>query len=140
MGDPYFRTRDTPFSNIHAITMNGAFNNLLTTALGTLTSQAIDAAPARRVGLNYNVSAVTGTLDLTVTLEASFGDDQPFHTINGEAGNTAEASIEHTSVTVGRRQVWWDVTAPVIRFKVTTANLGVGEAISFRDLRAWTQS
>lgn len=134
------RTRPTPFSNIHAITMNGNFNNILSTALGTLTSQAIDAAQARRVGLNYNVSGVTGTLDLTVSLEASFGDGEPFHTVNGEAGNTAVASIEHTSVDIGLRQAWWDVTSPVIRFKVTTANLAAGEAISFNGLRAWTQS
>ena len=134
------RVEESPFNMIHPITMNGAFNNTLTTALGTITSNAIDASQAHRVGFNYNVSAVTGTLDLTVSLEAATQPGGPFHTVNGEAGNTAVSEIENTSVSVGRRQTWWEVTAPIVRFKVTTANLGAGEAVSFRDLRAWTQS
>lgn len=141
MTRPEFTARPIPVGETLAPLFNGAFNNLLTTALGTLTSDSLNTRDARRIGFFYNISATAGgAVDVTYTLQCSWDDGQAFYNHSGKGSVSAEGSKTEVDVGVGRRYIWWEIAAPIARIRVTTANLGAGDLVSFRDVRLWKQS
>ena len=141
MSRQQLRTRPSPFSEMTVITLNGSAQAILSASRLSMTSQSLDVSQAHKIGLFYTVTATgNGAVDMTISLEGSFGAGQPFHVMNGEAASSAAQDITEVDVAIGRRFVWWNITAPVARFRINTANLAGADTVTLNGMNAWTQS
>ena len=131
--------RPKPLFRILEVTLNDAFNLQMGSATAFATSASFAVNDAKRIGFFYNMSGTAvGSIDLTFSMQASWAAGQPFYDVLGESGQSSAVHTD-TSTPSGRNYVWWNVTAPIIRFKVEAA-AAAGERVTVRDIRGWVQT
>ena len=140
-----FDTRDAPRYEQFAISMNDAFSVDFTTAVLLVTTQSMDVRKYRRLGFFYNVSATAGgPVDLTYTLQASWSEvgaaQKAWYDVQGMGNITAEGPKTEVDVSIGLRALWWEINYPIVRVKITAANVGVADRVRLNGVRLWGRS
>jgi len=138
-----FDTRDAPRYEQFAISMNDAFAVDFTIGLTHVTTQSMDVRKYRRLGFFYQISATAGgPIDLTYTLQASWGPNGPaqgaWYDVQGMGNVTSEGPKVETAV-IGRRAIWWEINYPIVRVKITGTGVA-GERARLNSVRLWGRS
>ena len=142
MGRPSVTSRSIPVTEQFSPSINDAFEIEFTTATLFVTSQSMDVRPYRKLGFFYNVSATGGgAVTLTYTLQSTWSKagaaQKAWYDSQGLGNTSAEGPRVEADVSIGRRHLWWNVTAPIVRLKIVATGLAAGESAKINSIKLW---